>query len=114
MDELADIWWEGSSKEDLAAFPADSRHAMGYQLHLVQSGDMPEDWKPLNNLGKGILGVYEIRISIDASIYRTAYVTKFADVITVLHCWQKTTRATSLKDKQLIARRYRSAQENLK
>lgn len=87
---------------------------MGYQLHLVQTGQMPEDWKPLKKLGKGVSGMYEIRISIDASIYRTAYVTKFADVVTVPHCWQKTTNTRSLKDKQLIVKRYRSAQEILK
>jgi len=55
MDDLKDIWWEGTSKSDLSEFPDDARHLMGYQLHIVQSGEMPDDWKPLKNLGKGIL-----------------------------------------------------------
>jgi len=113
MDEPKDIWWEGTSKADLSEFPVDARHLMGYQLHIVQCGDMPDDWKPLKNLGKGITGVYEIRISVDNNIYRTAYVTKFADVVTVLHCWQKKTQQTSQADKDLIVSRYRSAKETL-
>ncbi len=113
MSEDKDIWWEGTSKADLSEFPADARHLMGYQLHIVQCGDMPEDWKLLKHLGKGITGVYEIRISVEKNIYRTAYVTKFSDVVTVLHCWQKKTQQTSQADKDLIVLRYRSAKETL-
>lgn len=110
---MKDIWWAGSSKEDLKAFPTDARHDMGYQIHLVQSGEMPENWKPLKGLGKGIAGVYEIRITVDKNTYRTAYITKFSDVVAVLHCWQKKTTQTAQADKDLIVARYRSAKETL-
>ena len=113
MSEDKDIWWEGSSLDDLRSFPEDARHAMGYQLHRVQSGEMLEDWKPLNNLGKNITGVYEVRISIDKNIYRTAYVAKFRSTVVVLHCWQKKTQTTSKTDLEIIAARYRSAKETL-
>ena len=72
MDELKDISWEGSSLEDLLKFPEDARRAMGYQLHLVQSGEMPDDWKVLSKLGKGVTGVYEIRL-ITSTIFRTFF-----------------------------------------
>jgi len=114
MDELKDIWWEGSSKDDLMAFPDDAKHLMGYQLHIVQSGEMPDDWKPLKGLGKDVTGIYEIRINVDKNIYRSAYVTKFSGVVAVLHCWQKKTQQTSQADKELIVSRYRSARETLK
>ena len=113
MDELIDIWWEGTSKHDPSEFTAEARHLMGYQLHILQCGEMPENWKPLKNLGKGITGVYEVGISVEQNIYRTAYVAKFSDVITVLHCWQKKTQKTSQADKDLIVSRYRSAKETL-
>jgi len=74
---------------------------------------MPEDWKPLNNIGKNITGVYEIRVSIDKNIFRTAYVAKFGSTVAVLHCWQKKTQATSKTDMDIIAARYRSAKESL-
>ena len=111
MDELKDISWEGSSLEDLLKFPEDARRAMGYQLHLVQSGEMPDDWKVLSKLGKGVTGVYEIRLSIEKNIYRTAYATKFRDAVIVLHCWQKKTQTTTDADKALIVKRYREAKE---
>ena len=74
MDEIKDVWWEGSSLDDLKQFPEDVKLAMGYQLHRVQSGEMPNDWKPLKNICKDITGVYEIRVSLDKNILRTAYV----------------------------------------
>jgi len=113
MDDLRDILWEGTSVEDLMAFPQSVRHDIGYQLHLVQSGQMPKDWKVLNGLGKGITGVYEIRISGGSDIFRTAYVAKFANAIAVLHCWQKKSQSTSDSDKALIVKRYKAAKEYL-
>jgi len=86
MDEIKDVWWEGSSLDDLKQFPEDVKLTMGYQLHRVQSGEMPNDWKPLKNISKDITGVYEIRVSLDKNIFRTAYVAKFKDVVVVLHC----------------------------
>jgi phage-related protein len=102
---------EGSSFEDLMAFPPEARHRMGYQLHLVQSGEMPEDWKSLKHLGRGISGVYEIRLAFDKNIYRTAYVAKFGDMVAVLHCWQKKTQTTADSDKALIAKRYKAVKD---
>jgi phage-related protein len=102
MSDLKDILWEGNSYEDLMSFPQEVRHDLGYQLHLVQSGEMPHDWKVLSGLGKGITGVF-----------RTAYVAKFADTVAVLHCWQKKTQKTSESDKALIVQRYKAAQEFL-
>ncbi|PFG09222.1 hypothetical protein [Marinobacter sp. LV10MA510-1] len=54
---LKDVAWVGSSKADLSAFPSKARVDMGYQIHLVQTGQKADDWKPLKSLGKGILGV---------------------------------------------------------
>jgi len=114
MDKIEPLWWEGSSLEDLRQFPEDARHAVGFQLFRVQSGEMPQDWKPLKGLGKDISGVYEIRISLDKNIYRAAYVTKFSDKVVVLHCWQKKTQATAKPDIDTIVSRYRSAKDELK
>ena len=103
----------GTSKTDLSAFPPKAKGDMGYQIHLVQTGQEPDDWKPLGQLGRDISGVYEIRLSSERSIFRTAYVTKFGDRIVVLHRWQKKTRATAQSDKDLIVARYREAKEKL-
>ena len=110
---LKPIYWEGSSKSDLMAFPEDAKQAAGYQLHRLQEGNEPLDWKPLKNLGKGITGVYEVRIWSDDGTYRVAYVTKFRGGVTVLHCWQKTTQATTKPDKTIIVDRYIEAKKRL-
>ncbi|MGS2724661.1 type II toxin-antitoxin system RelE/ParE family toxin [Porticoccus sp. GXU_MW_L64] len=111
---LKPIYWEGTSKSDLLGFPNDAKQTAGYQLHRLQQGNDPLDWKPLKNLGKGISGVYEIRIWSDDGTYRVAYVTKLKDGITVLHCWQKTTQATAKPDIKTIIDRYKAAKQRLK
>lgn len=54
-----EIRWVGSSLEDLLAFPITVRKAVGYQLHKIQYGIEPDDWKPFSEIGAG---VNEIRI----------------------------------------------------
>ncbi len=112
-DELKPIYWAGNSKAELLKFSRNALQDAGYQLHRLQTGNEPQDWKPLSNLGKGITGVYELRIWDDSATYRVAYVTKFKDTVVVLHCWQKTTQATAKSDKERIVNRYKSAKEAL-
>jgi len=114
MLKLKLIWWEGSSKDELLAFPRDAIQDAGYQLHRLQEGQEPQDWKLLKNLGKGITGVHEIRLSEDTAIFRVAYVRKSGNYVTVLHCWQKTSQATAKVDEDIIVRRYRDARDGIK
>ena len=111
---LKPIWWIGQSKDELLAFPKDAMQDAGYQLHRLQEGNEPQDWRPLTGLAKGITGVYEIRIRLDDAIFWVAYVARFSNCITVLHCWQKTTQATAKPNKAIIIKRYREVKESLK
>jgi phage-related protein len=108
------ILWVGKSKNELLAFPVDARQDAGYQLHRLQNRETPQDWKPLKDLGRGLSGVYEARIRQDDTTFRIAYVTKVTGYITVLHCWQKTTKTTAKTNMEIIARRYIEAREILK
>ncbi len=78
---------------------------LGFGDTIVEAESLPEPRQ------RGY-GVYEIRLSIDKNIYRTAYVAKFSDVVCVLHCWQKKTQATSDNDKAVIVKRYREAKDH--
>jgi phage-related protein len=51
--------------------------------------------------------VREIRIRDDQGIFRVMYVTKFHDVIYVLHCFQKKTQKTSDADIDIARKRYK-------
>jgi phage-related protein len=65
----------GSALDDLRDFPEDARREAGHQLHLVQLGLVPDDWKPMPAVAAG---VYEIRIHT-ALQHRVFYVAKFSD-----------------------------------
>lgn len=99
------IRWMGSSYADILTFPGDARREAGFQLGKVQAGLDPDDWKPFDEIGPG---TREIRIKDSAGIFRVMYVAKFEEAIYVLHCFQKKTAATSLRDKRIARTRYRA------
>ena len=66
----------GTSLDDLRAFPITARREAGHQIDQVQSGQEPDDWRPMNTVGQG---VKEIRIRDVAGAFRVVYVAKFAD-----------------------------------
>jgi phage-related protein len=53
------------------------------------------------------------RIKDPEGIFRIIYVAKFANVIYVLHCFQKKTKKTSKHDIDLAAKRYRELVKEL-
>ena len=104
------VEFRGSALEDLRAFPEAARREAGYQLDRVQHGREPDDWKPMNTIGRG---VREIRIRDAAGVFRVLYVAKFDDAVYVLHCFQKKTQKTSQADMNLAVRRYRDLLRSL-
>jgi phage-related protein len=78
----------GSSQEDLRNFSAEVRRAAGFELHFVQQGLMPSDWKPMKEVGSGAM---EIRIHKEGE-WRVIYVAKFEKAVYVLHAFEKKTQ----------------------
>lgn len=93
----------GSALEDLRKFPEEARRAAGFELHAVQRGVEPSDWKPMQTIGSG---VKEIRIHVQGE-WRVLYVAKLRDAVYVLHAFQKKTRKTGQRDIELARQRYR-------
>jgi len=58
-------------------------------------------------------GVKEIRIRDATGAFRVMYVTKLADAIYVLHCFQKKSQQTSKVDLDLAKERYRDLLKEL-
>jgi phage-related protein len=75
---------------------------------MVQRGQEPDDWKPINSVGAG---VREIRVRDERGIFRVMYLTKFGHTIYVLHCFQKKTQKTGTADLETATRRYRELQK---
>ena len=101
----------GSSHRDLKSFPADVQREVGFALHLAQVGEKSADAKPLQGYrGAGVLEVVE---NYDGDTYRAVYTVRFADVVYVLHCFQKKSKSgikTDQRDLDLIQQRLREAE----
>jgi phage-related protein len=95
------VFWMGSSLDDLRAFPEDARRIAGHQLHLVQLGLKPADWKPMPSIG---LGVSELRIHTGLE-HRVFYIARFREGIYVLHAFHKQSRKTPKGEVALARRR---------
>lgn len=93
----------GSSLDDLRNFPDEARRVAGFELHAVQSGLEPSDWKPMPIIGPG---VKEIRIHVLGE-WRVIYVTKLRDAVYVLHAFQKKAHKTSRHDIDLARQRHK-------
>lgn len=106
MPEEKAIVWMGTSFEDVLAFPRTVRKEVGYQLHRVQYGIEPKDWKPFSEVGAG---VNEIRVRDANGTYRVMYVAKFDEAIYVLLGFQKKTQQTDKHDKDIARMRYNLA-----
>jgi len=97
---VKDLYFAGTSLDELRDFPADAKRKAGFQLDRVQHGLEPEDWKPMQAIA---VGVREIRIR--ASAYRVIYTAKVADAVYVLHAFQKKTQKTAQRHIELARQR---------
>ena len=96
------LFWLGSSRSDLKAFPQDARRIAGFQLRRVQQGLEPNDWKPMPAVGPG---VREIRIHTGLE-HRVFYVAKFTEGVYVLHAFEKRTRKIPKNELELARDRF--------
>jgi phage-related protein len=110
---LKPVEWIGSSLDDLKDFPEEVQQVVGYALYVAQCGDKYSSAKPLKGF-KGA-GVVEVVEDFDGDTYRAVYTTKFADVVYVLHSFQKKSKqgiATPKQDIDLIEARLKRAKEH--
>jgi phage-related protein len=106
------VRWIGESKTDLSAFPNDVKLRVGGALWDAQIGLKSPAAKPLKGFGAGVL---EVVSDFDGNTFRTVYSVRFADVVYVLHAFQKKSRrgiATPKAELELIAARLARAKED--
>ena len=104
MADMKRLEFLGDSLEQLREFPETARKEAGVQLHKVQQGFEPSDWKPMASVGQG---VREIRIRDEAGAFRVLYIANIEDAVYVLHVFQKKTQKTPQKDIDKAAKRLR-------
>ena len=102
--------WMGRSRKDLGELDDRVKGELGYGLDLAQAGEKHENAKPLKGFkGAGILELVE---DFDGDTYRAVYTVKFAEVVYVLHVFQKKSKsgiATPKADLDLIESRLKLA-----
>ena len=99
----------GDALDRLRDFPEGARKEAGVQLHKVQLGLGPADWKPMASVGAG---VREIRIREEGGAFRVLYVTRIAETVHVLHAFRKKTQKTSRADLDLAGTRLRTLMQD--
>ena len=104
------LYWVASAKKDYQAFPEEVQDDMGYALGLAQFGGKHPKAKPWKGEGPG---VFEIIEDYRGDTYRAVYTVRFAEVVYVLHAFQKKSKSgikTPQEDVNLIAERLKRAQ----
>ena len=99
------ITFLGDSLDRVRDFPDGARADVGYQLHRIQNGDEPDDWKPMGTVAPG---VRELRVREDGGAFRVMYLATLPETVLVLHAFQKKTQATPQRDIELAASRLRA------
>jgi phage-related protein len=89
------IAWEGDSKEVISSFPDEAKCNLGFDLRLLQQGQQPTNYRPMSSVGPG---VFELRDQDERAWYRVIYLSRVCGVIHVLHCFEKRSRKTPLKE----------------
>lgn len=101
---MKEVEFLGDSLQVISEFPKNARQAAGRQLVKVQKGNLPDDFKPMPEIGKG---VEEIRIREESGIYRVIYTARLADAVYVLHASQKKTMQTPKQDIEIARKRFK-------
>ena len=100
-DDPKPLVWRGISKSDFMEFPSAVQREMGYGLFLAQMGGRhPTMAKTLRGFGGGT--VVEIRDSHEGNAYRAVYTVRYADVVYVLHAFQKKSKTGIATPKSVL------------
>lgn len=103
------LFWIGSSKDDLLAFPEAVKDDVGTALSVAQFGGKHPAAKPWKGQGPGVFEVVEDH---RGDAYRAVYTVRFEGAVYVLHAFQKKSPSgikTASKDVELIGRRLNEA-----
>jgi phage-related protein len=102
--------WIASSLSDLLDFPEEVQRKIGAALSVAQFGGKHPSAKPWKGIGPG---VFEIVDDFRSDAYRAVYTVRFADVVYVLHAFQKKSPSgirTPRRDVELVAQRLKQVQ----
>ncbi len=107
--------WIASSKGDLMEMPGEVIDDFGHGLYQAQIGKHPDIGKPMSGFGGA--NVVELVKDHKGDTFRAVYTVRFAEIIAVLHSFQKKSKKgkeTPKQDMELIRSRLKVAEEMYK
>ena len=109
QEKLAELIWEPNTHETLCAFPDGPKKHLGYQLWLVQKGEVPPESSPVT----GISGVFELRDEDGRAWYRVIHTKNIGGKVYVLHCFEKRSNRIEKRYFRTIETRLRNLNNRL-
>jgi phage-related protein len=106
------LFWVGSAKRDLLAFPEPVKDEIGVALSVAQFGGKHPKAKPWKGDGAGVFEVVEDH---RGDTYRAVYTVRFEGAVYALHAFQKKSPKgikTRRVDTELISQRLRMATQD--
>lgn len=106
------LYWVGSSKKDLLAFPEPVKDQIGAALSVAQFGGKHPAVKPWKGQGPGVFEVVE---DYDRAAYRAVFTVRFKAAVYVLHAFQKKSPRgvkTRKRDIEQVSERLKTAQRD--
>lgn len=110
IERARPLYWEGSSKRDLQAFPLAVQKHLGMSLFIVQSGRRPAASKPWHGLGPD---VFELVDDHRGDTFRAVCLIRIGNGVHVPHAFQKKSKSgvfTPRPDIALITGRLKQVQ----
>jgi phage-related protein len=83
---------------------------LGFALRLLQQGQQPTNYRPMSSVGPG---VFELRDQDERAWYRVIYLSRVHDVIHVLHCFEKKSRETPMKEIHTVRQRLKEVRARM-
>jgi phage-related protein len=108
---MKELFWMGSTQDDLTAASGLVRRTMGGALRTAQQGGRSDDASPMHG---DLRDVLEVREDDEAGTYRLMYTTTIGDTIYVLDYFQKKSKsgiATPNSDLDRIRQRLKKARD---
>jgi phage-related protein len=103
------LYWVGSAKKDLLAFPEAVKGGIGAALSVAQFSGKHPAAKPWKGEGSGVLEIVE---DYRGDTYRAVYTVRFEAAVYVLHAFQKKSPKgikTAATDVDLVSKRLKAA-----
>ncbi len=111
MLDLRPLLWVSSSKRDFIEMPEDVVSDFGHWLFQIQKGKVPKNAKALSGFGGA--QIMELWKDNANGTFRAVYTVRYAEVVIILHAFQKKSKKgieTPKQDKELIYSRIKLAE----